>query len=313
MYLLEAVFPVVLVAALGYASRYFSLFTETQTDAVERLGFSFLLPCLLFYGTATTTFPERIDGTYIGGVYLAIFLVYLCGMALGRWLFRYNLRELAVFGMGGTYANVTILGIPIILQVLGEAALVPMLLVITVHNLLLYTFGTIVAEAGTVSATTLRAHIGRIALEMLRNPVSGSLLAGAAWNLLGLGMPRILGASFELLRPAAIPASLFALGAGLYRYRIRADVVASAAVICLLKLVLQPLMVWLILRILFDVDPYWAATATLLATMPVGVSVYVFARRYTACEAAVGTATVLSSLLCVPVIAVIAAWVAVPA
>ena len=306
MYLLEAVFPVVLVAGLGYAARRFDVFAEAETAAVERLAFWFLLPCLLFYGTATTTFPARIDWSFLGGFYFAIFCVYLLGMVLGRWLFAYSLRELSVFGMAGTYANVTILGIPITLQVLGEGALVPMLLVITVHNLLLYTFGTLLAELGTESASSLRAHLGRIAWEMLRNPISGSLLAGAAWNVAGLGFPSLVAASFELIRPAAIPAALFALGAGLYRYRIRGEV-AAACVLCTLKLLVQPMLVWWVLYVLLDVDAYWAATAVMLAAMPVGVSVYVFSRRYASCEAATATAIVLSSLLGILSISLIAA------
>lgn len=306
MYLLEAVFPVVLVAGLGYASRHFAVFAEAETAAVERLAFWFLLPCLLFYGTATADFPARIDWSFLGGFYLAIFFVYLLGMAVGHWLFGYSLRELSVFGMAGTYANVTILGIPITLQVLGDAALVPMLLIITIHNLLLYTFGTLLAELRTESASTLRGHLGRIAWEMLRNPISGSLLAGAAWNLAGLGLPALVTSSFELIRPAAIPAALFALGAGLYRYRIRGEV-AAAGVLCVLKLVVQPLLVWWVLHELLGVDAYWTATAVMLAAMPVGVSVYVFSRRYASCEAATATAIVLSSLLGILSISVIAA------
>jgi malonate transporter and related proteins len=295
MTILDAIFPIIIVAGLGYAARRFNVFSEAETSALERVAFWYLLPCLLFYGTATAEFPETIDWRYLGGFYLVTFTVYAAGMLTGRVLFGYSLRELSVFGMAGTYANVTILGIPITLQVLGDAALVPMLLVITVHNLVLYTLGTLLAELQVESGSSLRSHLLRIGWEMLRNPISGSLLLGAAWNIAGFNFPGIIAATFELIRPAAIPAALFALGAGMHRYRIRGEINA-ALVITLTKLLVQPLLMWWVLRYLLDVDPYWAKTGVMLAAMPVGISVYVFSRRYQSCETATATAIVLSSL-----------------
>jgi len=296
MFLFDAIFPVVAVAGLGYVARAFAVFSETETNAIEKLAFWFLLPCLLFYGTATAAFPAQMNWPYIGGFYLVILCVYGFGMVVGRMMFGYSLRELSVFGMAGTYANVTILGIPIILQVLGEAALVPMLLVITIHNLILYTLGTVLAElreAGAVGG--INAKLLRIGKEMLLNPISGCLLLGAAWNLSGVGFFPSLAATFELVRPAAVPACLFALGAGLFRYRIR-GAISAACVISLIKLLVQPLVMWWMLHHVLGVDLFYAKTAVMLAAMPVGVSVEQPSRRYQGCETATATAIVLTSL-----------------
>lgn len=295
MFIIEAIFPVVAVAGLGWLARATQLFSEFETNTVERIAFWFLLPCLLFYGTATADFPARIDWQFVWGFYGVLLFVYALGMALGRLLFGFGLRELSVFGMAGAYSNVTILGIPITLQLLGEAALVPMLVLITVHNLIIYTVGTLLAELKVETGSSLGRHLLRIGREMLLNPISGSLLAGAAWNLLGLPLPGVVAGTFELLRPAAIPASLFALGAGLHRYHIR-GAISAAALIVLLKLLLMPWLTWWVLRHWLQVDLLWAQAAVLLAAMPVGVSVYVFSRRYQSCETAVATSIVLASL-----------------
>ena len=295
MFIFDAIFPVVAVAALGYLARATQLFTELQTSVVERLAFWFLLPCLLFYGTATADFPAEVDWNFLWGFYGVLLFVYALGIALGRLLFGYTLRELSVFGMAGAYSNVTILGIPITLQVLGQAALVPMLMLITVHNLIIYTVGTLLVELKPEQGSTVGRHLLRIGKEMLMNPISGSLLTGAAWNLSGFGFPAAIAATFELVRPAAIPASLFALGAGLHRYHIR-GALGAASVIVLLKLLLMPWLTWWVLRDLLEVDLLWSQTAVMLVSMPVGVSVYVFSRRYQSCETAVATSIVLASL-----------------
>lgn len=295
MFIFDAIFPVVAVAGLGWLARAMQLLTEVETGAIERIAFWFLLPCLLFYGTATADFPAQLDWHFLLGFYGVLLFVYALGMGLGRLLFGWSLRELSVFGMAGAYSNVTILGIPITLQVLGQAALVPMLVLITVHNLIIYTVGTLLAELKVESGSSLGRHLLRIGREMLLNPISGSLLAGAAWNLAGPGFPAAIAATFELLRPAAIPASLFALGAGLHRYHIR-GAIGAAGVIVLLKLLLMPWLTWWVLHDWLQVELLWARTGVMLSAMPVGISVYVFSRRYQSCETAVATAIVLSSL-----------------
>jgi len=290
-----AVFPVIAIAALGWLARQREWLSATEQAAVERLSFWFLIPCLLFLGTATAAFPATLDWHYVAVFYGTLALVYALGMALGRLLFRYPLRALSVFGMGAAYSNVTVLGIPIIVEVLGEAAFVPMLIVIAVHNLLLFALGTLIAECRNTDGVALGAHLWRVGREMALNPISGSLLAGAAWNLLGLPLPGPLQATLELLSRAAVPGALFALGAGLTRYRVRGEVPA-ALVMTGLKLLVLPALMWVMMTRLFPVDPLWARTAVLLSAMPVGISVYVFSKRYQSCETAAAAAIVLSSL-----------------
>jgi predicted permease len=48
--------------------------------------------------------------------------------------------------------------------------------------------------------------------------------------------------------------------------------------------------------VVFDIDPLWAKTAILGASMPVGISAYVFSIRYNAGQAAVAAASVISTL-----------------
>lgn len=296
MSVFQALFPVIAIAALGYLARYREWLSAAEAAAIERLAFWFLIPCLLFLGTATADFPADIDWRYLLAFYSTVLLVYALGMALGKLLFGYGLRELAVFGMGGAYSNVTVLGIPITVEMLGEGAFVPMLLIITFHNLVLYTSGTILAASSVAGGKSLGAQLRGIVREMLLNPISSSLLAGAAWNLLGLPTPAPLVATLELLTRAAVPGAIFALGAALTRYHIRGDVPAALCIVAL-KLLVLPLAMWLAMTRVFDIHGEWMQAAVLLCCMPVGISVYVFSRRYASGETAVATAIVVSALL----------------
>ncbi len=295
MSVFQALFPVIAIAALGYLARYREWLSATEAAGFERVAFWFLIPCLLFLGTATADFPADIDWRYLIAFYATVLLVYAAGMLLGKLVFGYRLLEMSVFGMGGAYSNVTVLGIPIILQVLGQSAFVPMLLVITFHNLVLYTTGTILAGASEGAGKNLGVKLWGILREMLLNPISSALLAGAAWNVLNLPMPALLVSTLELLTRAAAPGAIFALGAALTRYRIRGEIAAALCIVAI-KLVVLPLAMWQVMTRMFDIHGEWMQVAVLLCCMPVGISVYVFSRRYERCETAVATAIVITSL-----------------
>lgn len=292
----QALFPVIAIAALGYLARYREWLSAGESDAIERIAFWFLIPCLLFLGTSTAEFPADLDWRYLFAFYATVLLVYAGGMLFGKLAFGYPLRELSVFGMGGAYSNVTVLGIPITVEVLGEGAFVPMLLIITLHNLVLYTTGTIIAGWSENAGKSLGAQLYGIAREMVLNPISSALLAGAAWNLLNLPTPAPLVATLELLTRAAVPGAIFALGAALTRYHIRGEVPAALCIVAI-KLLVLPLAMWLMMTEVFDIHGEWMQAAVLLCCMPVGISVYVFSRRYSSGETAVATSIVMSALL----------------
>jgi malonate transporter len=78
-----------------------------------------------------------------------------------------------------------------------------------------------------------------------------------------------------------------------------------------LKLPLQPLAVWLLATLVFDVPPLWANVVILLAALPVGVNVYVFATRYDAGQAESAAAIVISSILSVVTLPLLLYWLGV--
>ncbi|MES2623699.1 MAG: AEC family transporter, partial [Pseudomonadota bacterium] len=298
MSVFSAIFPVVTIASLGYASRRFNWLTASEAETLERIAFNFLIPCLLFLGTATAEFPADMDWHFLFAFYLVVVLVYLIGMAIAAVLFRYNIRELSVFGMGGAYSNVTVLGVPITLELLGDQALVPMFIIISLHNLLIYSFGTVLAECRNEGGRTLLAHLRRVLQDMLLNPISSSLLAGAIFNLLGFTLFAPVEATLDMLSRAAVPGAVFALGAALTRYHVRGEIGASAMIV-VLKLLVMPGLMWIVMRFVFDIREDWLQTAVILSCMPVGISVYVFSRRYQSGETAAAAAIVLSSLMAI--------------
>ena len=296
MQIFESIFPIVAIAAAGYFIRWRNYLSDTENAALEKATFLYLIPCLLFLGTATAEMPAQMDWNLLLGFYGAVVVVYLLGIVLSWLLFRYRPLEQSVFGMGAAYSNVTVLGIPICLEILGQGAFLPMFIIIAIQNMFLFGFGTAMAERQRQQGVSILRHVAGVMKGLVLNPITGSLLAGLLVNLLGLPLYQPVLDSLGLLSRAAVPMALFVVGCSLTRYRIRGEV-WPALVMVLCKLLILPAVVWLFMFRLFDVAPLWGATAVLLSAMPVGISVYVFARRYTCCETQAAAAIVLSSVL----------------
>jgi predicted permease len=130
---------------------------------------------------------------------------------------------------------------------------------------------------------------------------------GITFNLLRLELPDAIDRWAMMMAGAAVPCALFSVGASLRAYRI-AGALKPAAMIVALKLVVHPLAVWVLATLVFDVPPLWAKVVILLAALPVGVNVYVFATRYDAGQAESAAAILISSILSVVTLPIILYW-----
>ncbi len=94
----------------------------------------------------------------------------------------------------------------------------------------------------------------------------------------------------------ALPCALFAMGGTLTRYHL-AGHLKEASLITALRLFVHPILVWLLATHVFGVEPPWVAIAVVIAAMPTGINVYLFAQRYDAGTAIASSAVVLSTTL----------------
>ena len=295
MEIIETILPIILIALAGYLAVYHNFLKQEECDALSKFVFTFVIPSLLFIGTAKAKLPDNMDWGFLLAFYGAVMLVYIISVTIGKFVFGYSDQEQSVFGMGAAYSNATIVGIPVCVYALGDGILLPLFILISIHNLALFTIGILVAERGSLSFSGLSNSLFDLFKQLITNPITGSLMAGGLVNLSGIILYKPLDDSITLLSDAAIPSALFVLGASLNKYRVRGHM-APALVMVILKIMVLPLTVWVFAFYVFILDPLWAATALLTSAMPVGISAYVFSQKYQVCEAPVATGIVTSTL-----------------
>lgn len=274
--MLSSLAPVFALIALGYLLKARAVFGAAFWEGAERLTFYFLFPALLVVsiggadvkGLAMLPMAAALAAAtlIVAGV-----LVWLRPQLAGRGL---DGAQFASVLQGAIRPN-TYVAIAVLVAFYGKAGL-PLAAVAIVAVIPLVNFLGIVTHlrwARRPSGTTAAPGWGEAVVPALKNPIIVACLVGAALNLLGIGVPPVVGPILEIVGRAALPMGLMAVGAGLDLAAAR-DARVTVAVTTALKLVVMPVAV-VVTCWVFGVDGVTRSAAILFAAMPVSATAYV--------------------------------------
>ncbi len=292
---LNIITPIFAIVALGYVLARSGVLSIAASEALTRFMFYVAVPAMLFRTLATTTLPSNVPWAYIGAFYGASFATFALGIAFARFGLGWSRRDQGIAGIAAGYSNMVMLGFPLVITAFGEAAALPLFILLALQSMLMFPATTWVIEIygrndGAQAHSVLRM-LARLAL----NPVIASLLLGIAANLSGVGLPLVLDRGLDIIGAAAPACALTALGLGLARYEIRGAVRASAGLV-VLKTCVHPALVWFACT-LCQVPPLWTHVAIVLAAMPTGINAFIFARQYDARIEVVSKTIVISTVV----------------
>lgn len=300
--IIDIILPVFGVVAVGFVAAKMKLFDRSATRGLSLFVFNFAIPVLLFRSLSATPLPSDIEWGFLISYYAGAFFVFGLNMVIAGQGFRRRLDEQGIFGLSAAFSNTVLLGIPLVLTTYGDEALLPLFLIIAVHGLVMFPTVTLIIEGSRGQGVGKLAIIKATLLGLARNPIIWGLLVGLLFNRMGWSIPGAADDITALLARAALPCALFAMGASLAWFKV-AGHVNQALITVMLKLVVHPLVVWLLATFVFDLDPMWIGVAVLLAAAPTGVNVYLFAQRYGVCIGSSATTVLVGSVLSVFTIA----------
>lgn len=302
--ILEVVAPIFGLMVLGFAAARLSWFDDGATRGLVRFVFNFAIPALLFRSLAVIELPAHIEWGFLLSFYVGSLAIYGLGMATARFMFGRPRDAQAIFGMSAGFSNTVLVGIPVLLAAYGPQASLPVFLLIALHSPLLMPLTVALIQLGRGEATALGPRLRSASGDLLRTPIITSVLAGLAMNFTGMPLPGIIDSAANLLGTAAVPCALFAMGASLAAFPLRGDL-PPAFLLVFLKLVLHPLVVWLLAVPLMGLDGIWVPVAVTMAAMPSGVNAYLFAARYEVAEGVASRTVFLSTAASIVTISVV--------
>ena len=286
--------PLFALVLLGYLLSHWGRWSKEVSAALAKFVFAVALPALLFRLMSGLAALPPVDPRLLLAYFGGCVLVFILGRGVARYAFRLDGVGQSVFALGGIFSNNVLLGVPLARSALGEAAMPAVALVLVFNTLLLWTLVTVSVEWARHGELSLKGF-RTTARSVLTNPIVASIMAGSFFGLAGGTMPALIDEPLRLVGDAATPLALFVLGMGLSEYGVRQGWREGIA-ITVLKLVVQPLVVWALARLL-QLSPVETQAVVLLASLAVGVNVYLMSREFHSMEGAVATSMVLSTVL----------------
>ncbi|MEL6959561.1 MAG: AEC family transporter, partial [Pseudomonadota bacterium] len=205
--------PFFALIGLGYGAGRTGFFTAEATAYLTKFVFYFALSAMLFRFSANLSLAAIFDWPFVLAYLWGTLFVYLLATAVAM-IRRRSVEEAAVEAQCAVIGNVGFLGIPMLVLLLGEAAIGPVMMVLAVD---LIVFGSLIvilitgSRDGRVSFGILRT----VGLGLLRNPMIVSISLGLTVSSLALPIPVPVNSFLEILGAAATPGALFAIGASL--------------------------------------------------------------------------------------------------
>lgn len=284
--------PLFVLVFVGYGLMRLSGWPKSMSDNLTRFVFTVALPAMLFRLMSDFSKLPPVDARLLLAFFGGCLIVFAIGRLVAWKLFGLDGVGQSVFALGGVFSNNVMLGLPLAKVALGEAAVPSVALVLVFNALILWTLVTVSVEWARHGHFSVRGF-AQTARAVLTNPIVAGILSGSLFGITGLPIPALVDTPLMMLGHAATPLALVALGMGLAEYGVRDGWRISLA-ISAMKLLVQPLVVWLLARGL-GLPAMETQVVVLLASIAVGANVYLMSRQFQTLEGPVASSLLLST------------------
>lgn len=296
--ILLALLPVLAFTTLGWLAGRRGWLTPARVKRLSGLVFVGLTPPLLFRTMSGVRLAE-IDFRPLAAYFGAVAIIFVGTLAVGGLT-----RRAAVLALANTFSNTVMIGIPMVGIAYGQAGLVVLLTLVSVHGLVILTTATIALELALLKESGsdsdfARRPMGATVLLAVRNslltPVPLPIVAGLVFAQTGATLPSALDKLLQVCGLLFAPLALLLVGSALSSARI-GTLWRGALGIAAVKNLAHPLLVAAI---------GWAmglhgvpfAVMVLAASLPVGANVFLFSQRYEVAQDLVTASVAASAVL----------------
>ena len=296
------------VIGLGALLAHWRILDVEAQKMLSRLAFFVASPALVVTVLADTDVSQIFSANLVASIG-SVVVAALVWVLLARLAFRRSVSETVIGAFGSAYVNAGNLGLPIAAYALGNASLVvPMLLT---QMLILQPAGLMALDLATAKVKDLSrgAWLWYMLTRPFRNPLTVGSLVGLLLSVTGVSIPPLIGDPLHLVANMAVPGMLLAYGVSL---RLGPKPAAGAeslpvATVAVLKIVVQPLVAFLIARYAMGLAPADVFAVTVIAALPTAQNVFTVAVRYSTGVVLARDSIFITTILAVPALVLIAA------
>lgn len=259
--------PVFALIALGYVAIKTKLIASSASQVLSQFVVNFALPALLFRAISSKPVAEAFNAIYLIGYASGSLLTFAVLFFYCKKMSRKSTSHSALFAMGGSFSNNLMIGYPVVLQVFGPLATIPLALTLMVENFIMFPLTLMLAGANQKQQQPKLVILWQSVKNVFKNPIILSIIIAVIFSILNIEVAEPVNKVIDLLANAASGIALFSIGGLLVGVKLKA-VIKGILTVMPVKLLLHPLLVLITFMMLPDVEPSLLAAAIVLASMP---------------------------------------------
>jgi malonate transporter len=305
------VLPIFALIFLGFGCRRGGVLGPHATTELNRFVVYLALPALLFDIIAHSRWATLDQPAFAAVFTLSTFIVFALTVLL-RLRGARHLADVSIDGLNAGYGNTGFIGFPLSLIVFGRGMLGLTTVAAIVTVCLLFAVAIVLIEIGLQTEARPAHLLLKVGRSLIRNPLLVAPVLGAAWAATGLPIPTSAETFFRLLGDAASPCALVALGLFLGERRTgvaAAGGVSGSLLLVGLKLILQPVLAWVLATQVFRLAPSLTHLVVVLAALPTGTGPFMLAEFYGREATITARSILLSTIGSLVTVSAYLAWV----
>lgn len=237
------------------------------------------LPALFFQLLAKTPFEKLTEWNFILGSVFSTYVVFSLMFAASVILSRGEIAQSTIKALAAAYGNIGYMGPGLALLAFGEQAAVPVALIFCFENIIHFAVAPMMMALSGGERRSMPELILDVVRKIVLHPFIIATAVGVAAAYFQFQPPVPAERLLAYLSNSAAPCALFAMGVTLALRPLK-RVPAEMLPIALLKLIVHPLLCYVVLSAVGNFSPTWLFSAVLLAALPTATNVFVIAQQY---------------------------------
>lgn len=239
IYSINVTMPIFLVMVIGYILKQIGMLNDNFVTVANKFNFKVTLPFMLFKDIAGVDIKAVFDIKYVLFCAIVSTICFWVVWGTAKLLVRDKTIR-GAFVQSSFRGSAAVMGLAFIQNIYGSSAMGPLMIVSAVPLYNIFSVIVLTFEANDSTNIDKKAKIRQAGMNICKNPIILSILAGLIVGLLGIQFPTLVNKTISNVAQMATPLALITIGAGFEGRKALAKI-APTMVASTIKLVLQPL------------------------------------------------------------------------
>ena len=239
IYSINVTMPIFLVMVIGYILKQIGMLNDNFVTVANKFNFKVTLPFMLFKDIAGVDIKAVFDIKYVLFCAIVSTICFWVGWGTAKFLVRDKTIR-GAFVQSSFRGSAAVMGLAFIQNIYGSSAMGPLMIVSAVPLYNIFSVIVLTFEANDSTGIDKKAKIRQAGINICKNPIILSILAGLIVGLLGIQFPTLVNKTVSNVAQMATPLALITIGAGFEGRKALAKIAPTMAA-SMIKLVLQPL------------------------------------------------------------------------